>query len=785
VAEQTCPPWDDLSAFVLGKLPEVRLGAVARHLDECPLCEAEVASLERQSDDLLTGLRRTGAVDGAASRQVEVHSPALLGDYRILREVGRGGMGIVYEAEQVSLGRRVALKVLPRQFLLGNNAADRFRREARAVARLHHTNIVQVYGTGEQDGLHYFVMQLIKGAGLDQVVRSLRRHRSSVPSTSDVEEMAVERYDQESISAIVRRLIGRGHDGEAGEVTAVPGKLVSTSAREHHRHYWEHVARIGLQVAEALAFAHSRGVLHRDVKPSNLLLDQSGQAWLADFGLAKEVAETENLTASGVLIGTLRYVPPERLQGQSDARGDVYGLGISLYELLTLSPAFSECDRSNLLHQILQTDPPRPRRLNAAVPRDLETSVLKAVARDPKHRYQTAAAMALDLQLFLEDRPIKARRVSQAEMVWRWCRRSPVQAGLVSAFLLTLILGSAGISWKWWEAETQRGKAETEKLKARIAERQMVNERDAADRARDDSSRVLAGVMLDQGITQAEHGDVAGGLFWMLEGLRAAPTEDSALARVIRTNLAGWMSQAPGLRAMIERPSDVFQCAFSPDSRVFLTVSADGVQAWDAATGGQLGLHLEAREPVSFSPNGKMIVTGNGKANDKQGQAQRWDAQSGQPIGNPLFHPHKVTSLVFSPDGKRLATGSTDGIVRIWDSASGKLQSEAIRHEKVAIRSLDWSPDGKFLGVGTDPGELPGAAAAAYLWDPATAKQAGPPLAHQGSIGRLVFSPDGQRLLTGSWDGGAHLWDVATSKPVASPLRIPTGGLSARFTPDG
>jgi tetratricopeptide (TPR) repeat protein len=304
--------------------------------------------------------------------------PERLGDYRLLREIGHGGMGVVYEAEQEALGRRVAIKVLPAHLFLNEKLRSRFQRESQAAARLHHTNIVPVFGVGEQDGFCFYVMQLIAGRGIE----------------------------------------------------ATPG------ARSH-----QVVAGIGVQVADALAYAHSQGVLHRDVKPSNLLLDDRGAVWVSDFGVAKLVEEA-NLTQSGELVGTLKYMPPERFLGQSDARGDVYSLGITLYELLAGRPAFSDTTPHHLIHLITHAEPPPLRSLVATIPADLETIVLKAAARDPAHRYQTAAELADDLRRFLDDRPILARRVGPVEQIRRWCGRNRVVAGLAAAAVGLLLLTS-------------------------------------------------------------------------------------------------------------------------------------------------------------------------------------------------------------------------------------------------------------------------------------------------------------------------------------------------------
>jgi serine/threonine protein kinase len=375
-----------------------------------------------------------------------------LGDYRILREVGRGGMGIVYEAEQESLGRHVALKLLPGHALLDPQRLRRFQREARAAARLHHSNIVPVFGVGEEAGVHYYVMQYIAGQGLDQVLAGLRRLRRRQDDGDPDSRVQRRLADTVLASDVARRLLsdsftagsphsrplspeGRG----AEEPLPSPGESVTLS--ETGRAYWQSVARIGIQVADALAYAHGHGILHRDIKPSNLLLDTQGTAWVTDFGLAK-ATDSDDLTGPGDIVGTVRYMAPERFGGQADERSDVYGLGITLYELLTLQPAFEASQRSKLMAQVLHGEPFRPRRINPAVPGDLETIVLKATAREPAHRYASAAELAADLTRFTEDRPIRARRVSTAERLWRWSCRNPAVAGLLLAVGVSLLLGT-------------------------------------------------------------------------------------------------------------------------------------------------------------------------------------------------------------------------------------------------------------------------------------------------------------------------------------------------------
>jgi serine/threonine protein kinase len=328
--------------------------------------------------------------------------PERIGEFRIVREIGRGGMGVVYEAEQESLGRRVALKVLPAHLLANETLRSRFERESQAAARLHHTNIVPVFGVGEQAGLCYYVMQLIEGQSLDEA--------------------------------------------EPLDATAV--------------------ARIGAQVAEALAYAHSQGIIHRDIKPSNLIVDDRGSVWVTDFGVAK-LLEEANLTQSGDLVGTLRYMPPERFAGVSDAGGDVYGLGITLYELLAGRPAFPETSPHHLIQLITQTEPVALRKFSQVVPRDLETIVQKAAARDPARRYATATGLAEDLRRFLDDRPILARRITPFERAMRWARKNPVSfVSISSAFVLMIAISIVSVAAS---IRTSSAKRETEHANAEIA----------------------------------------------------------------------------------------------------------------------------------------------------------------------------------------------------------------------------------------------------------------------------------------------------------------------------
>jgi serine/threonine protein kinase len=385
-----------------------------------------IAGLLRQVLPALGLIRRPDVEAALADRDPNLAEP--LGDFRLLREVGRGGMGVVYEATQLSLNRRVAIKVLPFAASLDPRHLQRFKNEAEAAARLHDEHTVPVYFIGCERGVHFYAMQYIEGQSLAVIIAELRRLagvRSADP--------------QQTGPYLPAPFAPPGAEQDTAPMAALTAEGSIQSPQ-----YFRTVARLGLEAARGLDHAHQMGVWHRDVKPGNLLVDGRGSLWITDFGLAQMRCDTQ-LTLTGELIGTFRYMSPEQALARRvavDQRTDVYSLGATLYELLTLEPVFRGNDRQELLRQIAFDDPRPPHNLNRHVPRDLETIVLTTLAKSPSHRYTTAKELAEDLHRFLNDEPIKARPEGALRWLWRRSRRhaASLLLGLSVALALAILL---------------------------------------------------------------------------------------------------------------------------------------------------------------------------------------------------------------------------------------------------------------------------------------------------------------------------------------------------------
>jgi WD40 repeat protein/serine/threonine protein kinase/tetratricopeptide (TPR) repeat protein len=763
--------------------------------------------------------------------------PQRLGDYLLIRRIGTGGMGVVYEAIQESLGRHVALKTLPPQHLADPTRLERFRREARAAARLHHTHIVPVHGIGEHEGLHFYTMQFIRGHGLDVVLEEVKRlRRDAIPV--DTGERSLR---QVSTTALAQGLgTGRFSANESGLDQTAARAVDSTAtddrpARQPTRidppaqaseqselsvqpdaQYVYSIARIGIHVAEALEYAHQQGILHRDIKPANLLLDAQGQIWITDFGLAK-ANDSDELTRTGDVVGTLRFMAPERFDGWSDPRSDVYGLGATLYEMLALRPAFDESDRFKLIDRVIHGSPSPLRQLDRRIPRDLETIVHKAMAKEAGLRYSTAGLLAEDLRRFVVGKPIMARRSSTLEQAWRWSKRNPFVAAAsvaVAAALLTTTVIAVLYARGQHRFATAQEKANQEIMRLNA---DLGKERGNLTASLTDSNRLLATRNFDRGEAALEKDLIGAGLLWMVESWRSAvKAGDPAWQHAARMNLAAWQPHHPRLKAVLSHSGPVDGAAFSPDGNAIVTASDDHTaQLWDVAAATRIGppmLHPGIVKAVAYSPDGKTILTGC-----TDGNARFWDVSTGRTVGLPLSHNGTVNGVAYSPDGRLVLTGGEDKSARLWDAAThrpighpyahqGRVETVGfspdgksvfttggtiVRRWNIATNepvasitarwnfySLAYSPDGRSLFSGNWDGT-------AQWWNAATGKAIGEPLSHRAKIRGVAISPDGSKMLTASEDKMARLWDRATSKLIGQPVVHQGPVVAVGFSPDG
>jgi WD40 repeat protein/serine/threonine protein kinase len=774
-----------------------------------------------------------------------------LGDFRIIREVGKGGMGIVYEAEQVSLGRHVALKVLPKYMLIDARSKRRFEREAKSAARLHHTNIVPVFGVGEQDGMPYYVMQFIQGLGLDEVLDQVKRlGNTGQVSNESVRKRPVENLPHDKLPAakVARSLLTgefprtndpneemavpatvdapQGEDQRADGLRSpalpdafelssssvvLPGQSRDGSKSKHRKQtYWQSVARIGVQVAEALEYAHKQGINHRDIKPSNLLLDTQGTVWVTDFGLAK-ADDQQNLTHTGDILGTLRYMPPEAFDGRTDARSDVYSLGLTLYEMLAFRPAFEEKERNRLIKQVTNAEPARLGKLNRQVPQDLVTIVHKAIDKDPKERYASAGAMAEDLRRFIEDEPIRARQVSQTERVRRWCRRNPVVAGLAAALALVFLAGFAGVAWKWQEAERQKDIAQAaERGEARqlaiavaqteLATREMhlsrrllyASDMNLAQQAWEAGTIERARAALERHLPQAAQEDLRGfewRYLWRLcqDGSRRTLPGHTAWVTAVAFSFDGqtlataaeddsvrlWdVASWRHVKLAVPWPRSV---AFAPDGKTLAIACGSDVRFWDIPARCERAVlphHSTVVESVAFSSDGKLLATGCWDST-----VRVWNVAASPQVGTLRGHTEQLRAVAFSRDGKILASGGLDNTVRLWDTTALK-EIATFRRHTALVKSLSFSADGKTLASAGVDGTV-------QLWDIVAMRwRTGLP-AQRNPGQTVVFSPDGETLATGGGDGTIRVWNPETKNVVAM-LRGHTDPMNTlAYAPDG
>lgn len=753
------------------------------------------------------------------------------GDYTFLRELGRGGMGIVYEALQGKLNRRVAVKLLPGGGLARPELRQRFRAEAEAAARLRHPHIVTIHEVGELDGQPFFAMELVAGPSL--------------------------------------------------------AELVQTQPLPPQR-----AARYIRVVAEAIAHAHAAGVLHRDLKPSNVLLDEHDQPRVTDFGLAKLLDSTADLTRTGELLGSPNFLPPEQVAGGPvGAAGDVYSLGAILYQLLTARPPFAADSVAATLQQVMQREPAPPRLLNDAVPRDLETICLKCLQKEPGRRYAGAAGLAADLARFEAAEPIRARPVSRAERLALWCRRKPALAAVTAALTVTVLAGLAGVVGQWRRAEVSRAETARHLYAADVAAAAAAMKDGNLGRARglllrhvpageegrwrvNPDARAMspgspeftwrllwARCQGDELATLGTHPWIVTCVAvspdgrWIASGSQDQPEDtthslklwpisvtadstasgvprqaerqsavDSGAAAVARGK-AVWPFRSAAAIQNAAKPAGaavrtlassntIWSVAFTGDSLTLVSAGVNGVRFWDAATGAarddfppmpgmELALadhilvaspnhpffaaaapeplrlmNLATREerllPVrgrhpALSPDGRRLAVLDGERN-----IQLYDLQTERLLFTVATN-HLVFRLRFSPDGTRLAAAGQMTAAKVWNLALPGSDPLVFRSSH-NVWDAAFTSDGATLVTATSHQQL-------ELWDAATAMPRGALSGHDNEVWTVAATPDGRHLVSGGKDQTVRLWPVAANRRAAA---VPAWRYARpQFSPDG
>ncbi len=623
------------------------------------------------SEDLLAALDGLAMVrglvgDSGSGPGSRLEAGRRVAGYRIVRELGRGGMGIVYEAVHVDLDRPVALKVLNTHAAPDSSGRRRFLNEAKTAAGLHHTHIVPVFDVGQVGGLCYYAMQRIEGSGLDRVVKSLRKGRSTAAGSGSNKPAhqlsALDLLDATSIGDPTRSWFGASKARPGGAPERVDDAPLFEPPRGGEYYRW--VAKAGAQAAEALAHAHRRGVIHRDVKPSNLLVDARGTVWVADFGLARRLADPA-ITQTDSLMGTPRYMSPEQTElGPVDGRTDLYSLGTTLYELLTLRPPFDGKSAAELVVQIRDKEPAPPRKLDPKLPRDLETIVMKAMAKRPSDRYAGPAELAEDLNRFLAMEPVRARRIGPVGRAWRFARRHPSLTA-VSTVATVAILATATIShMKIWQERNEAVAAKNQTAAALKAVKQAEMTMRSAMRKNlwREAASIRQSSQPNRRTTSLER---------IKDAVRLGP--DPEMTPLLRDEAV----QSLSLRDIEPRPpiasGALRQLVFSPGTNRLATLKDDNSQAdlWDLARREKTATHPLSEGPADESRDRRPVwmrgaapvltaTAGFVGAIRPGGDGVRlFDSVDDTRFVDLPLPGRRVIGLAATPDGKRLVVASS------------------------------------------------------------------------------------------------------------------------------